>query len=311
MAFVLPDGWYTATIARLIDEELPGVLGELGDDNAWKYVYACTLWTEEKGGQAYLHLNDRLSTTAGQAAAERGLRWMQANFLDDSSDPLPYLDLVGKAYEAERASQGYTGSWQRNNVTGRTFEVVLQELIQRLCGVRPAREPQLRTLEGFELVPPGYHSQPDLALFGPRDFRLIVSTKWTLRKERIGTYLHEAWFYKERRSDLQTVFALSDFSANIVSWLVGDPLVDRVYHVSLPMMLAVHDPFVDRDQVPVGELLQPGATRNRYERWLMLGSRLHDLPRLFEDIRRLKAEEAPLDPVDDVDPDGELAQLDE
>jgi hypothetical protein len=305
--FALPHGWYTATVSELIDDELPALLGDLTDANAWKYVYACTLWVEHIGGEDYLHLNDRLSTVSGREQAARGLEWMRANFLDDQSDPRPHLDHVGKAYEAERRAQRYTSGWQRNNVTGRTFETVLQELIQRLCGVRPAREPKLRTLAGFELSPPGYHSQPDLALFNARDFRLIISTKWTLRKERIGTYLHESYYYKQRRSDLQTVFALSDFSANVVSWLVADPLVDRVYHVSVPMLLAVHEPFGGRDGIPTSELLDQSATRRRYERWLALGSRVHDLSDLFADIRMLRAESAPTDPDEDLGPDDDEA----
>ncbi|MEU4607196.1 hypothetical protein AB0F43_29790 [Kribbella sp. NPDC023972] len=290
MVFMLPDGWYSDTIAELIDTKLPGLIGELTDETAWKYVYACTLWTEEIKGIHYLHLNDRLSTVAGKAAAVRGLEWIQENFLADRSDPREHLDQVGKAYETARRHQSPTASWQRNNVTGRTFEVVLQELVFRLCGVEPMREPRLRTLQGFELTPPGYHSQPDLALFGPNDFRLIISTKWSLRKERIGTYLHESWFYKQRRSDLQTVFVVSDFNSNIVSWLVGDPLVDRVYHVSLPMLLAVHYPFEGRVQVPVADLIKPTATRDRYERWLMMSRRVHDLSQLFKDIRALNTD---------------------
>lgn len=296
--FKLPVGWYQSTVSELVDEVLPPTLGPLTPDNAWKYVYACALWTEEKEGREYLHLNDRLETKAGKALADRGLEWLKTEFIPDV-DPLTQIDLIGRAYQAERERQGIKKRWQRNNVTGRSLEVVLQEIIQRLNGVRPAREPQLHTLSGFELAPPGYHSQPDLALFGPRDFRLLISTKWTLRKERIGTYLHEAYYYRQRRSDLQIAFVINEFNINIIEWLVADPLVDRVYHAHLPMLLAVHNPFHGTKTVDASELLRATPARKRYERWLAVGSKLHDLSELFSDIDRLKSDAAPLDPADD------------
>jgi hypothetical protein len=306
MAFQLPQGWYPDTVARLVGTDLPELLGPLTEENAWKYVVACVMWTDAIRGEPYLHLNDRLKTNAGRELARRGKEFLDEHFVP-GKETLDHIDKIAIAYESERTAQGYTGSWQRNNVTGRSFETVLQELITRLCGCRPAREPQLRTLRGFELAPVGYHSQPDLALFSPRDFRLLISTKWTLRKERIGTYLHEAYFYRQRRSDLQVAFVVTEFNLNILEWLVGDPLVDRVYHLHLPMLLAVHNPFPEAAEIATNRLLSPTSERTRYERWLGLGSRLFDLSRLFGDINRLKPDApAPVDPSDhEVDMDAE------
>jgi hypothetical protein len=303
-----PPEWYPETIGRLIDEELPELLGELTDDRAWAYLYACTLWTETVGGHTLLHLNDKLKDKAGREQALRGLEWMESHFLPASHhgerDPRPHLDRVFKQYLMDRPDPSKKPP-QRNNPTGRTFETCIQELIQRLCGIRPAREPQLHTLQGFELTPPGYHSQPDLALFGPRDFRLVISTKWTLRKERIGTYLHESWFYKHRKADLQTVFVLNEFNSNILQWLVNDPLCDRVYHPAKRMLLATYDPFGDVENVPKSDLIDR-RKRERYERYISLDARIHDLSDLFADVRRLKAESAPLDPDEDIGPDDAL-----
>lgn len=300
MAFQLPANWYVDTIADLVGNELPVELGPLTRESAWKYVAACVMWADVIGGTPYLHLNDRLKTQAGKQLAERGRGYLDANLMP-GTPTLDVIDRIGKRYAAEREAQGFSAtSWQRNNVTGRSFEGVLQELIDRLCGVRPAREPQLRTLRGFELAPVGYHSQPDLALFSPRDFRLLISTKWTLRKERIGTYLHEAYFYRQRRSDLQVAFVVSEFNPNIIEWLVSDPLVDRVYHLNLDMLLKVHEPFGEGATVAREKLVQASPERKRYERWLALGTRLFDLSQLFEDVDRLKADApAPLDPSDD------------
>jgi len=178
-------------------------------------------------------------------------------------------------------------------------------LLDRVVGVTTAREPELRTLSGFELAPEGYHSRPDLALFSPDDFRLLISTKWTLRKERIGTYLHEAYFYKQRRPDLQVAFVVSEFNTNILTWLAHDPLVDRVYHVRLPMLLAVHTSFprvAANGAVPKKTLLGDGKDVRDYQRWLGLRARVFDLSQLFADVTLLRPDAVPV-----VDPE-EIAE---
>lgn len=303
----LPDGFYRTTVEELVGKTLPPVLGPLTRENAWKYVLACTLRAQKKDGKLYLHVNDQLKTAAGKRQAEQALDWLKPRFVP-GKDPLDWIDLVGRAYEAERVKQGFSPDVQRNNLTGRAFETVIQELIQRLCGVRASREPRLRDLQGFELAPLGYHSRPDLALFDARNFRFLISTKWTLRKERVGTYLHEAHFYRQRRADLQIGFVLNDFNLNIWHHLVTDPLVDRGYHVHLPWLLGIHQPFADADgTVKVADLTKPGRVRNSYERWLEVGTRVHDLSDLFADVDRLKADVAPTDPedTDDAEDDDE------
>jgi hypothetical protein len=289
--FTLPTGWYEQTLDDFLDR---ASFGELNRSSAWKYALAAVMWSEGHADDDYLHLNDRLSSKQGKELANRGRDYLEQHL---GQEPLELIDVIGRAYGEERARQGQKrDGWQRNNVTGQTFEVVLQLLIDRLCGVKPARTPALRTLRGFELAPEGYHSQPDLALFSERDFRLLISTKWTLRKERIGTYLHEAWFYRQRRPDLQIAFVVGEFNLNILEWLALDPLVDRVYHVHLPMLLAVHEPFLGQEQVPRSTLIGAGTGTKSYQRWVALKSRLFDMSQLFEDIDRLN-------PANDPEPD--------
>lgn len=298
-SFKLPRGWYRERITELVDVTLPPVLGPLTRESAWRYVYACALWAEPKDGVLYPHLNDRLAKASGRALAARGTAYLTEHLTPvPGADPFPVIDHVGRAYAAERVAQGFGAPARRDpNVTGAAFEVTLQVLLDRLAGVTTAREPELRTLSGFELAPDGYHSRPDLALFSPADFRLLISTKWTLRKERIGTYLHEAYFYKQRRPDLQVAFVVSEFNTNILSWLANDPLVDRVYHVNMPMLLAVHSPFprVANDAaVPKARLLEDSKTVRDYHRWLALRERVFDLSQLFADVEQLRPDQRPL-----------------
>ncbi|MEU2200618.1 hypothetical protein [Isoptericola sp. NPDC019482] len=312
--FKLPVGWYRSTVTGLVDNELPPLLGDLTNSNAWAYVYAVTMWSEKVDGKDYLHIieSDKLRSQAGRDLADRAASYLAEHLVPDRTcDPFKIVDRIGKAYLAERSKQGLGPPKKKRdpNVTGAAFETALQVIIGKLCGVEPSRTPTLHTLRGFELAPVGYHSKPDLVLFGPRDFRLLISTKWTLRKERIGTYLHESYFYRRRRPDLQIAFGVNEFQPNILHHLSSDPLVDRVYHVNKRMLLDLYRPFTD---LPAGAGVEPSSLlapnhrhAKEYRRWLHMQDRLFDLTDLFEDITALMNT-----PAQVLDPDGDGVDLD-
>ncbi len=288
--FVRTAGWYLQTVQDLVRNTLPPVLGPLTAATAWRYVYAIVMWLEESGGVHYLHLQESnvLSTKSGKDFAGRAASYLTSNLSSfGACDPMTIVDQIGKADAAVRKAQGFGPKKRDPNVTGVAFETVIQVVIGELCGIAPTRTPSLRTLQGFELAPVGYHSRPDLVLFGPRDFRLLISTKWTLRKERIGTYLHEAFFYKQRRPDLQVAFVLSEFNMNIINWLSQDPLADRVYHVNKAMLLDLHDPFGGAD--PEALVNRSVLESKSFRRWLDVSERVFDLQDLFNDITLLTA----------------------
>ena len=80
MPFDLPPNWYRTTIERLIDTELPPVLGPLTAATAWRYVYTVVAWAESVGTHGtFRHLNDRLSTVGGRELAQRGEEYLRAN----------------------------------------------------------------------------------------------------------------------------------------------------------------------------------------------------------------------------------------
>lgn len=315
--FKLPAHWYRETISELVRTELPRLLGPLTSKTAWRYVYATVLWAEQKDGTRYFHLNDRLANQDGKELANRGAEYLRRHLVPGgTSDPFAIVNHIGRKYDEGRLTQGFEPMKRRDpNVTGAAFETALQVVISQLTDHTPMRTPKLRSLRGFELAPEGYHSEPDLAMFTTDDFRLLISTKWTLRKERIGTYLHEAYFYKQRRSDLQVAFVVNEFNTNILNWLAHDPLVDRVYHVNLPMFLDLHAPFRDVPEggmIPKARLMKPGQEQNAFRRWLSLSDRVFDLSQLFADIETLSplSEAAPADPESDPgeadNPDGSV-----
>lgn len=307
--FKLPPRWYFTTITHLVENVLPPLLGLLTADNAWAYVYAITLWSENIEGREYFHIieSDKLKTKAGQGLATRAEEYLAAHLIPGGThDPFAVVDQIGKAYIKERANQGFGPPQKKRdpNVTGAAFETTLQVLIEKLCKVTPSRTPSLHTLQGFELAPEGYHSQPDLVLFGPRDFRILISTKWTLRKERVGTYLHESYFYRRRRPDLQIAFGVNEFQPSILRHLSTDPLVDRVYHVNKRMLLDLYSPFDGSSPdtgVPASTLLDSDhANAKLYRRWLHMNDRVFDLTKMFDDIMVLKNKpEQVLDPEDE------------
>src|SRR5207249_4211581 len=134
-AFSLPKGWYRTT-AEAIFDELAKDLGPLSAATAWRYLYASVVWFEERDGDRYLHLNDRLKTKGGKELAKRGEEFLQANLAAGSKLALDkVIDQFGSRYEAERTAQGIKTRWQRNNITGNSFEAALQVLIHRINGV--------------------------------------------------------------------------------------------------------------------------------------------------------------------------------
>lgn len=294
--FKLPTGWYFSTITKLVENTLPPLLGQLTVENAWAYVYAITLWSEKVGETEYLHIieSDKLRRKPGQELAKRAAEYLATHLVPgETCDVFAIIDHIGKAYTEERVKQGFGAPQAKRdpNVTGNAFETSLQVLIGKLCQVTPARTPALHTLQGFELAPVGYHARPDLVLFGPRDFRLLISTKWTLRKERVGTYLHESYFYRRRRPDLQIAFGVNEFLPNILWHLSTDPLVDRVYHVNKRMLLDLYAPFAhlapDAD-IPAGTLTGNHPNAKAYRRWMRMEDRIFDLTDLFADVTMLR-----------------------
>ncbi|AUZ33641.1 hypothetical protein C3B78_03600 [Arthrobacter sp. PGP41] len=294
--FKLPTGWYFSTITDLVDNVLPPLLGKLTVDNAWAYVYAITMWSENVDGTEYFHIieSDKLNTKNGRMLAARAADYLATHLVPgETRDPLTIVDQIGKARAEVRANQGFGPPKTKRdpNVTGAAFETALQVLVEKLCGVIPSRTPPLRTLQGFELAPEGYHSRPDLVLFGPRDFRLLISTKWTLRKERVGTYLHESYFYRKRRPDLQIAFVVNEFQPNILRHLSTDPLVDRVYHVNKRMLLDLRSPFAQLPpgtSIPVETLTGSNPDAKAYRQWISMEDRIFDLTDMFADIRMLR-----------------------
>lgn len=289
-------GWYDETVQRLFDE-LEGELGPLTADNAWQFITMIVMWAEphEVGGkhESFLHLNDKMTTRAGQAQARAAEDWLRAVLPTSSLARPDFLGNFGRIYAEWEGWKGRAlAAKSRNNVTGTAFEVAVQTAIERLCGVRPLRQQPLDVLEGFQLAPKRYHSKPDLVLFTPSDFRVLISTKWTMRKERLGTFLHEAHFYRQRRPDLQILFVVNDYAMNVMHYLVSDPLVDRAYHLNFPLFLDLHDPFGGEDTISADAIRDP--SNEAFGKWFAVRERAYDFSALLGDIKgMIRAEPAP------------------
>ena len=159
-------GWYGSTVRTLLDD-LEVELGALTPANAWQFIFLLVTWQElhkvNEAPERFLHVNDKMSTVGGQTQARMAEAWLRNTIpANELADP-DFLTNFGRFYGAWEADRGKAlRPESRNNVTGTAFEVVIQEMIQRLCGIRPLRQQPLDVLQGFELAPRRYHSRPDL-----------------------------------------------------------------------------------------------------------------------------------------------------
>jgi len=167
---------------------------ELKPDTAWRLLYSSILWLEDSGIPHIRESNDLKKGNPWFKRAQRAEQYLKQHL---RSKPLAGLgDSLDWAMEERNRYRG-SGSEQRQNLVGNAFEHLMSGLLRSLCQVSPVLKPALGDLRGFELAPKGYVSQPDLILFSPSEFEILVSTKWSLRKDRLGEFLYEARFYRE------------------------------------------------------------------------------------------------------------------
>jgi hypothetical protein len=274
---------YKKTIEAIFDEASKDV--ELSAETAWHFLYRSLLWFESVASQTVPHIRETndLKKKAWLDRAKRLTTYLDDNLRPSSMDLLERVDWLYK----KRVGEGEP--IQRQNITGTGFEVALSILLERLCNVTPLIKPRLENLQGFELAPQRFVQQPDLVLFGHQDFKLLISSKWSLRKDRLGEHLYEANFYRERRPDLYIVFVVNEFDPSRLLHLVRAPEVDRVYHVHLPALLNVHDPFPGQTTIARIDLM--GNKPSLYDTYQNLKQNIRDLSELFADIKRVKSKQ--------------------
>jgi len=274
---------YEGVLRTIFDETQKEKGIKLSEKTAWQFLYRALLWLEKIGNEEVPHIRE-VNDLKKRIWLDRGKRL--AAFLNSNLEPTadPLSNRVGLLYEASNARK----EQQKQNIVGTGFEYSLSILIKQFCSVAPLVKPKLNQLQGFELAPLRFVQQPDLALFDSQDFRILVSSKWSLRKDRLGEQLYEASFYRKRRPDLYIVFVVNEFDPSRLFHLARAPEVDRVYHVHLPALLDVYDPFPNQPTISRDYLIGDSEIAKRYQIYQNLKRDIRDLSELFSDIKRVK-----------------------
>lgn len=199
-------------------------------------------------------------------------------------------DAIGDAYEDEFDLLYEALGGDRQNTRGNGFEHTTSYLIETFCCVEPMVGPQLSggsnaPMRGYEMINEGDVETLDLALFSPGEFRMVISTKWTLRRDRLKQYLFEAEFLKDRTPDLNMTVLTNDCDENYLTTLIDHQAIDRVYHVHKPLVLETIRPFNEKTGA-LSELVDgaPSTDIKKAYRYFKLHEELYDLTDLFDDI---------------------------
>lgn len=255
----------------------------LSSESAWEHIYRL-VWSKNSQVDNLPEIkehNKMRDTKVWPRRARRAEEYLNnrlgVNYQDSN------FDLVFKAYAEEEGKEPEEITNKRANVRGESFEYVLKYLINEFCGVSPLVKENVSELRGFETAKSQAVSEPDLVLFDEQDFLFLISTKWTLRKDRLKQFIHEARFYRNRRPDLNITMLTNDIDTNYLTDLIEEDSIDRVYHVHKPLLFEIYEPL-DGESVAFDELIE----QSNLFTYMQLNREIYDLTDLFEDISRME-----------------------
>ncbi|MFC7230514.1 hypothetical protein ACFQMM_02410 [Saliphagus sp. GCM10025308] len=264
---------------------------EVEEDDAWQHVYKI-LWdkydTVEHETTKRSEEVENIPTIKESSTIE-SFKWM-----DRGVRARNYIqDAIGDAYDDD-FDLLYSGlGGDRQNTRGNGFEHTTSYLIETFCGVEPMVGPQLSggtnaPMRGYEMIQEGDVETLDLALFSPGEFRMVISTKWTLRRDRLKQYLFEAEFLKERTPDLNMTVLTNDCDENYLTTLIDHHAIDRVYHVHKPLVLETIRPF-DEESGSLLELVEDASPTDitKAYRYFKLHEEMKDFTNLIDDINNM------------------------
>lgn len=257
----------------------------LTDQNAWQHIYRL-VWSKNSDVDNLPEIkesNKLEDTHIWETRARRAEKYLNnqlgVNYQDSN------FDLIFKSYvnENDIGLDSQKANNIRGNVRGEGFEYVTQYVIKELCDVEPLMKKDVSELQGYETAKSSSVTQPDLILFSEQDYSLLMSTKWTLRKDRLKQFLHEAEFYRKRRPDLNITMVTNDIDTNYLTDLIENEFIDRIYHIHKPLLFEIYEPL-DGESVDFEGLLE----ENDIHKYIQLNEHLYDIRDLFDDINRMR-----------------------
>jgi hypothetical protein len=170
---------------------------------------------------------------------------------------------------------------KRKNLVGEGFEDVLAGLIQRIPGasaLKVAARPLLHSLPGFR-PPPGVEKRRtvDLGVIGPRQKRILVTVKWSIRadrEEQFGVDFDAYARMEDAGRDFDFVLITNEFDAARLSAACNRrrqnaPLFSAVVHVNPKGPLAAYGQNLRRSAKQLAEHVESGRLMS-LEQWLGL-----------------------------------------
>ena len=201
--------------------------------NLWKTTYRVLLWYDKAGNEWLPHIIDfnliKKKDSAWYKHARRVDEYLKREFdvenVGDHVDQL--MSVAGKKI-------------QRQNYLGIGFTCLVQETLRRFCKVTSRMEVAVGNIPGFEdaeRLRPGFGNKPiDLIVKDENDFRVIISSKWSMRHDRIDEMIEQARILKQIRPNLTFLAVTNEFMrGRLQRALRGDP-IDAIYHVQLPLL---------------------------------------------------------------------------
>lgn len=69
----------------------------------------------------------------------------------------------------------------------------------------------------------------------------IVSTKWSIRHDRLHDFVDECTFYKDHRSELKFFAVTNEFMPARLKRLIENSCIDKVFHVNKDLVSRVNN----------------------------------------------------------------------
>jgi len=217
-------------------------------NDAWKAVYELLLWYSRVDRETLPHIIEI-------NMMRRGLWRDRAKLFEDHiSKELGYAKRQ-LPYRVDSLIRGLgLQDRQRQNYLGIGFVCTVKELVKRFVGYDPLMEVDVEDLKGFEDVRRYPRRRADLVLLNERDFRVLLSTKWSLRHDRLKDLLNEAEFYKRRRPELMVLVVTNEFMSSRLARVAENGNIDYVIHVNRKLVEKIIGRTVDEKIKDLSEM---------------------------------------------------------
>ena len=191
--------------------------------NAWKVVYELLWWCVDIDGQTVPHIVEINMLKKSKSWLDRALkakRYLSKEMGVQYDQLCDRLDMLMKGL-------GIMGR-QRHNYLGRGFSATIKSLLLFISNLNAEKEASYALIPGLKDIGRG---KVDISIPPPPDTRIIISTKWSLRHDRLKDLLNEASECKRRRADIKFLVVTNEFIPSRIKHLAEHPNIDGVYHV--------------------------------------------------------------------------------